>query len=229
MAMTDTLSELVLIRHGEAHCNRDQAIHGLQTCQGLTPRGHGQVDALAEYLRAEAAARPFHALYASPIRRARETAAIIGRALALPPRIVHELREPDYGVAEGLTWREALDAFGGIPAVEPDRPLAAGAESWRCYLLRATQAVITILGRHQGEKIIVAGHGETIAAAACLFLRLGPDHRRAAHFAAAPARITRWQQQPVAELLPTNQTRWVLLSHNEPTTLESGHGSPRRY
>lgn len=213
--MAHALTELVLIRHGEARCNRDQTIHGLRTCQGLTERGHGQVRALAEYLRQEAATRPFHALYASPIRRARETAAIIGRALTLVPRIDPGLREPDYGLAEGLTWRAVLDAFAGIPAAEPDRPLAPGAETWRCYLRRAKQAITTILQRHTGERIIVAGHGETVVAAASLFLGPDAEHRRVVHFAAAPASITRWQQQPIAELLPTGQTWWVLLSHNE--------------
>ncbi|MQA88130.1 MAG: histidine phosphatase family protein [Streptosporangiales bacterium] len=212
-----TCTELVLVRHGEAHCNRDQTIQGLHTCQGLIPRGRDQVRRLADRLCAEAVDRPFRALYASPVRRAHETAALIGHALGLTRRVEPDLREPDYGAAEGLTWREALDAFNGIPAAEPDCPLALGAETWRHYLDRAKLALSTILERHPGERILVIGHGETIVAAAALFLGLPADHRQTAHFAARPASITRWQQQPLAELVPTDQTRWVLLSHNEIT------------
>lgn len=208
-------AELVLVRHGEAHCNRDQTIHGLSTCQGLTSRGRDQVRQLAHRLQQESAERPFDALYASPIRRAHETAVLLGATLRLSPRVEHDLREPDYGTSEGLTWREALDVFGGIPAAEPDRPLAPDAEPWRHYLHRARSALRKILDRHTGEKTLVIGHGETIVAAAAHFLHLPAEHRLYAHFAAAPASITRWRQQPLAELIPTDQTRWVLFTHNE--------------
>lgn len=40
-------TELVLARHGEAHCNRDQIVGGPRGCRGLTDRGHRQARLLA--------------------------------------------------------------------------------------------------------------------------------------------------------------------------------------
>ncbi len=49
-----TASELLLTRHGEAHCNLDGAMRG-PTCRGLTDHGLTQAAQLGERLRAETA------------------------------------------------------------------------------------------------------------------------------------------------------------------------------
>src|ERR1700677_2984218 len=121
-------SELLIARHGQAYCNITGTIAGPGSCTGLTTLGRNQSQALAARLHHEPAVT---AIYASPRRRARETAGIIGRALTLPVSVHDDLREPDYGpAAEGRTWTDLLAAFQGDPATRHHMPLAEGGEPW---------------------------------------------------------------------------------------------------
>jgi probable phosphoglycerate mutase len=203
---------LIIARHGEAHCNHDQTIGGPRGCHGLTDRGQDQVQHLATRLRDQYPG--LHAIYASPLRRAAESAAIIGSMLGMPVTIGEDLREQDSGEADGRTWADTVTAFGAIPALEPDRPLAPGGETWRAYLQRATTALIRILDRHPGQRILVIGHGETADAAFHLFLRLPAASRAHAAFALHHAAVSVWEQQPLAWTRPTAGWRWTLLTHN---------------
>jgi probable phosphoglycerate mutase len=203
---------LIIARHGEAHCNRDQTIGGPRGCHGLTDRGQVQVQHLAIRLRDQYPG--LHTIYASPLRRAAESAAIIGCMLGMPVTIGEDLREQDYGEADGRTWADTVTAFGAIPALEPDRPLAPGCETWRAYLQRAAAALIRILDRHPGQQILVIGHGETADAAFHLFLRLPAASRAHVAFALHHAAVSVWEQQPLAWTRPTAGWRWTLLTHN---------------
>jgi hypothetical protein len=73
---------LIIARHGEAHCNRDQTIGGSRGCHGLTDRGRVQVRRLATRLCDQYPG--LHAIYASPLPRAAESAAIVGSMLGMP-------------------------------------------------------------------------------------------------------------------------------------------------
>lgn len=212
-------TRLVLTRHGQAHCNALGIIGGPAGCTGLTSHGRHQARQLAERLRADHAGRPFDAAYTTPLRRARETAGIVAGCLGLPVTAIHDLREPDYGDADGKPWAEVVTAFGRIPALHPDQPIALGAETWTAYLHRATAALQGILGRHAGGTVLVIGHGETVTAAAHLFLGLPASARASAAFAAHYASITRWEQQPLAWTQPGAGWRWTLTAHNDTTHL----------
>jgi probable phosphoglycerate mutase len=212
-------TRLVLTRHGQAHCNALGIIGGPAGCTGLTSRGRYQARQLAERLHADHAGRPFDAAYTTPLRRARETAAIIAGHLGLPVTTIDDLREPDYGDADGKPWAEVVTAFGRIPALHPDQPIAPGAETWTTYLNRATAALQVILGRHAGGTVLVIGHGETVTAAAHLFLSLPASVRASAAFAVDYASITRWEQQPLAWTQPGAGWRWTLTAHNDTTHL----------
>jgi len=203
---------LIIARHGEAHCNRDQTIGGPRGCHGLTDRGQVQVRHLATRLSDQYPG--LHAIYASPRRRAAESAAIIGSMLGMPVTTDEDLREQDHGEADGRTWAETITGFGAIPALEPDRPLAPGGETWRAYLQRATTALTRILDAHPGQRILIVGHGETADAAFHLFLRLPAASRAHAAFALHHAAVSVWEQQPLAWTRPTAGWRWTLLTHN---------------
>ncbi len=45
------IAELLLVRHGQAHCNLDGLVGGEQTCTGLTSHGRDQLARLAVRLR----------------------------------------------------------------------------------------------------------------------------------------------------------------------------------
>jgi 2,3-bisphosphoglycerate-dependent phosphoglycerate mutase len=117
MAIT---TEVVLVRHGEANCNVTGIVGGERGCTGLSATGRKQVRRLATRLAAEHRTRPFDAFYATPRRRVRDTATIIGAEVGMAATIVEDLRGPDHGEADGRSWREVKSKFAGPPQHNPD-------------------------------------------------------------------------------------------------------------
>lgn len=106
---------LYLIRHGEALGNARGVVMG-QMDLPLTDRGRAQADALGRWLRARGVR--LHAVYASDLRRAAETAAIVAAHCAADGalRLRAELREVARGAIEGRTFAEA-ETMRAQPAV----------------------------------------------------------------------------------------------------------------
>ncbi|OAA27901.1 phosphoglycerate mutase family protein [Frankia sp. EI5c] len=77
-------TDLLLVRHGEAHCNLAWIAGGDLGCTGLTDRGRVQAADLARGLRALHDDRPVDAVYVAPRLRVRQTAEIIHGELGLP-------------------------------------------------------------------------------------------------------------------------------------------------
>lgn len=84
------------LRHGETETNARQLVAGSLDTE-LTALGRGQALEAAEALANE----PITAVYSSPLRRARDTAAPVAERLKLPVIIVPELAERTWGVLEG--------------------------------------------------------------------------------------------------------------------------------
>ena len=208
------ITSLLLTRHGEAHCNVAGVAGGEKTCTGLTERGRTQVRLLAERLCGEAAA---HVLYAAPRRRVQESAQILSRTLGLPVLIEPGLSGPHHGEADGQSWDEVKAAFGGPPQSDPDRPYAPGSETWNQYLVRASAALGGIVQRHHGQRVLIAGHGETTDAAAMLFLGLASGFCTRVGFEISRAAITRWHMQRNR----LGQELWILAAHNDTRHLDS--------
>jgi probable phosphoglycerate mutase len=208
------ITSLLLTRHGEAYCNVAGVAGGEKTCTGLTERGRTQVRLLAERLCAEASA---DVLYAAPRRRVRESAQILSGTLGLPARIEPGLSGPAHGKADGRPWDEIKAAFGGPAQSDPDRPYAPGSETWNQYLARAGAALSGLIRRHEGQRILIAGHGETVDAAATLLLGLPPGYSTRVGFESAHASITRWNMQRNR----FGQEVWILAALNDNRHLAS--------
>ena len=156
------ITTLIITRHGEAHCNIARVAGGDRACTGLTQRGRHQVGLLASRLQAE---EPCDVLYATSRRRTQESAGILSATVGLAVNIESGLSGPHHGEADGQPWDEIKAAFGGPPQSDPDRPYAPGSETWNQYLVRASAALGGIVQRHQGQRVLIAGHGETTDAA----------------------------------------------------------------
>jgi 2,3-bisphosphoglycerate-dependent phosphoglycerate mutase len=202
------ITSLLLTRHGEAHCNVAGVAGGDKACTGLTDRGRQQVRLLAQRLRDEPAA---DVLYASPRRRVRESAQILSSMLGLPLNVEPALRGPDHGQADGRPWEEIKAAFGGPAQSDPDRAYAPGSESWNQYLARAGTALAELIGRHEGQRVLIAGHGETVDAAATLLLGLPPGSSARVGFESSHASLTRWHMQRNR----FGQEVWILAALND--------------
>lgn len=203
-------TELVIARHGEAVCNTLGIVGGDRGCTGLTDTGRHQVQRLAERLAQEHADRPFDVLCATPRLRVRQSVEIVSAALDLSYQTEEDLRGPDHGDADGRPWSEVKAAFGGPAQHDPDRPYAIGSETWNQYLARAARTLAKVIDCHEGKRILIIAHGETIDAAHNLLLNLPPGTCTSVGFWTDHTGISRWQKQ----VNRFGRKAWVLVSHN---------------
>lgn len=164
-------AHLALVRHGETVWHADNRYAGGTSDVDLTERGVAQSHALAEWARGQR----FDALVASPVRRAQETAGPVAQALGLVVETVADLREVDFGVAEGRTVDELLDLdaemvhrFHADPVAHP----FPGAESPEAAALRAAGALRSVARAHPGGRVLVVAHNTLLRLALCELLHL---------------------------------------------------------
>jgi broad specificity phosphatase PhoE len=138
---------IYLLRHGETVGNSEGRFQG-RSESPLTERGIDQARAVGARLAALAATDPGEwVIEASPLGRARQTAAIVAEAMGLPEPVVDaRLIEADYGALEGLTRPEvdarwpALAGYVGVFAHAPDGEGLEGLDGRaRAWLAEHTQ------------------------------------------------------------------------------------------
>jgi len=161
---------ILLARHGETDDNRARRFQG-QSDPTLNETGREQARALAAEVRGENVA----VLYASPLRRAWETAAIIGETVGLEPRADERLVEIDVGDWTGRLQNEVAeseaDAFQEwVHADESFR--FPGGESIGEQRARVCAAIADVRARGELPALLVC-HGGSIRAA--LLATLGPE------------------------------------------------------
>ncbi len=100
------MTTILLARHGETDWNRENRFQG-HADPPLNETGRAQAAELAAALANE----PLAAVYSSPLRRAFETAQIVGAPHGLEPVPVDALREVDVGSWQGLTRAEIEERF----------------------------------------------------------------------------------------------------------------------
>ena len=154
-----------LIRHGKTRGNLERRYIGL-TDQPLCPQGREELTGI----------HPPEAdrLYVSPMRRCRETAALLYPDMG--QEAVPGLQETSFGTFEGHTYEELkedpayqawLDSAGGVPP--------PGGESGEQVRRRVVGAFLSIVERHGPEdRIALVVHGGTIMA---LLEALEPSHQ----------------------------------------------------
>ncbi len=146
--------ELILIRH--ALPERRQVSSGAADPE-LTPEGHAQAEHMADYLASEA----IHAVYSSPLRRARQTAAPLGRTLGCEPIVVDDVAEWDRNSSEYVPI-EQLKAEGDPRFYEILGNQWDGADPVEEFEARVEAALDVLVARHPGDTIAVVCHGGVI-------------------------------------------------------------------
>jgi broad specificity phosphatase PhoE len=153
---------LWLIRHGESTWNTLGLAQGHRDEAELTEHGAEQAAAVAEQFRAITVS----ALYASDLRRALQTAAIVAAAAGVPVIRDSRLRERCLGVLEGTVLASVSPSSTGIEAGlvrDPDvRP--HGGESVRDMYRRAAAFCDDLARRPRGTAgdVVVVAHGGTL-------------------------------------------------------------------
>ena len=154
----DPGTTIYIVRHGESYANaRSVLSNGRAYDAGLTQRGRRQSVEASEWLQG----RPLEALYASPLRRAAETAAILGEALGCAPAVCHDVREIDVGAFDGRgdrsMWRDHDAVLARWYGGDVDVPFPGG-ESLRQAEARMVGALTTMQDRHRGAAVVVVAH-----------------------------------------------------------------------
>lgn len=151
---------MLLVRHGQSTWNQEHRIQG-QLDPPLSDDGRNQAVSLGRRL----AGRQFAGFYASDLKRAHETAALIGKSVGLEPTPMVELREIYLGAWEGLRADELAirfpEAWAGWTE-EPNWDLVPGGEGSRAFEARVEGAMDSIFHRHQQGDVLVVTHGGVI-------------------------------------------------------------------
>jgi len=148
------------VRHGQSTWNRDHRIQG-QLDPPLSDEGRRQAALLGSRL----AGRKFSGLYASDLKRAFETANLVGEVVGLRPEPDASLREVYLGEWEGLRTEEIAERYPDAWASwveEPDWDVVPGGEGAAAFDVRVAQALEEILRRHQHGDVLVVTHGGVI-------------------------------------------------------------------
>jgi alpha-ribazole phosphatase len=167
----------VFIRHGESVWNGERRIQGNQD-PVLSERGRRQAALLVAGL-ADRLPAGVRTIYASPLRRAAETAEILSAATGLPVISEPGFREMVLGRWEGMTVPEIQAAYPGAYErwlEDPARHPAPGGETLEAFCARTVGALERIREGQPGEDLIVVAHGGPIRALLCHVLGLEPRY-----------------------------------------------------
>jgi probable phosphomutase (TIGR03848 family) len=155
------LTSVVLVRHGQTPTTGD-VLPGRAAGLHLADKGREQADAAAARLASSKAA----AVYASPLERARETAAPIAKALGLKVHVDRGLLECDFGEWTGRKLKELVK----LPEWKTVQLYPSGfrfpeGESFSEMQTRITSTLARLRAKHHGQTVVCVSHADPIKAA----------------------------------------------------------------
>lgn len=146
-------TELILIRHGYA-----VRVHGDYVHAPLTPLGREQAAQTGQYLFANQ--EPISGFYTSPLRRAHETAEIIGSEIHDTARIKRGVREVEGLEVPALVLYELASIFDPVEDYLDDH--AGKRLSWPIQG-RVSKALLEVLAAHPDQRVVVVAHAGVIS------------------------------------------------------------------
>lgn len=153
-----------LVRHGETTWNVERRFQG-QLDVELSRTGLAQAEAVAGWLAAQPVS--FSAIYSSDLKRAVQTAQVIGKRLGLIPELHSDLRELHAGEWQGLLDTEIEAQFPGQLAewsAKVNTFSTPGGESIPKVQQRVFANYNRIVVQHPGDAIIIVSHGAALTA-----------------------------------------------------------------
>jgi alpha-ribazole phosphatase len=162
--------KLCLVRHGETEWNASHRFQG-QTDVPLNEKGRNQAKAIAQRLET----REIHAIYASDLSRAWETATEIASHHSISIIPEPNLREASHGMWEGLTYDEIAQQYPAeAQAWQSDISKFSPPEGESIHQLYARVGVAyqNISQNHNDETILVVAHGGPLQMLICHIMEL---------------------------------------------------------
>ena len=152
------MPRIYFVRHGENRANVERLMSWRAIDYPLTELGVRQATAVAEWFRG----RPVEAVYASPLRRARETADHLARVVGAEVVEAEGLRELNVGELDGLGDADSWAVHDGVVARWRQGEWQArfpGGESYREAYDRLAEVVQEIIAHHPSGDVAAVGHG----------------------------------------------------------------------
>lgn len=182
--------KLILVRHGETRWNRENRVVG-HTGIALNSNGRRQVELLAKKFEDDNVS----AIYSSPLKRARETAAAIARFHGLKVMEDDAFKEIDAGEVEGLTFGEVMERYGGFfkdwMKGNPSLRMPGG-ESMTELQQRTWPAVERIVGENTDRAVILVSHSLAIVSIIARALGMAPSNYRRLRLSVASVSILKF-------------------------------------
>src|SRR5215217_9561531 len=189
---------LLLLRHAVTD-HTGARLSGWMPGLHLTEQGREQAAALAGRL----AAVPLDALYASPLERCQETAAVLAKARDLKVETLEDLGEVRYGDWTGRTIKElAKEPLWKVVQATPSAARFPDGESLYEMQARAVLAVERLREAHPGQTVAVCSHADVIKALTCHYLGMHLDLFQ--RVVVSPASVTAFAFGPVPYLVRLN-------------------------
>jgi broad specificity phosphatase PhoE len=158
------MNTVYFVRHGQNPANVTREFSYKIVDYSLTDLGVRQAQQTAAYF----AGRTVDAIYSSPLRRALQTAKIIGAATGHDVGTVEEFREINCGDLEGQTPTDALWAqHDDILRRWQDGEHGVsfpGGEDYTTLVARARAGLEQVTAGQQGKHIVVVTHGGIVGA-----------------------------------------------------------------
>ncbi|MFC1874514.1 histidine phosphatase family protein [Chloroflexota bacterium] len=170
------MSRLLLVRHGDTEGNSAEMFWG-RTDVELSSAGLRQ----AEWLRDRLASEDISIVYSSNLCRALQTAKVIASHHELDVIACHELREIDFGSAEGLTYEEISRKYPDLVKSWFSQDLSSrfpDGESITDLNNRVIRFLHRLEGHAEEETIVIAAHSGVLKLLICNLLGVELWHWR---------------------------------------------------
>jgi 2,3-bisphosphoglycerate-dependent phosphoglycerate mutase len=160
------VTELLLVRHAQQHITAEMTT-GELVDPPLSNKGRLQARCVGEAL----STTKLHAIYASPLHRALETARAIALHHELEPIVIDDLREvelfrdiPKDKTLRDFMGRDLLEAVRGRMLRERSWDIYPFSESSAEFRRRVINAIESIIVRSEAQRVAIVCHGGVINA-----------------------------------------------------------------
>jgi broad specificity phosphatase PhoE len=153
------MNTIYLVRHGENRANITKEFSYKLVDYPLTDKGIVQAEQTAAYFQD----KDIHEIFTSPLKRAIQTAEVIGAVLGLKAAIVEQFREVNVGLLEQRppdvqAWETYDRVMSDWRQGRYESAFPEG-ENYLTLLERVRSGLQEVTQRKQGRNIIVVGHG----------------------------------------------------------------------
>ena len=166
--------KIFLVRHGETDWNKEQVFRGKIDIP-LNDTGRTQAEAVRGYFKP----MEIDELYASPLSRALETAAILGEQRGLVVKVAEGFSDIDFGEWQGLSHQKVKEEFNDLYASwmnNPEEVHFPGGESLAEVQDRSMTALAEVVESNTEKTVVIVSHRVVNKVLLCGVLGLSVSH-----------------------------------------------------